>query len=222
MHYTVGSHWMTVILQPLYQLMGSLLLGIILGWCLHFFVIKTRQAAQYRLALVIGTIMLAVGFAKETQLSMLLVPLVVGVAAKSIERENIVSELAFGPAFELFFIVLFVFAGAKLHVSELIEFAPAVFAVVVARTFAKTAGVTAATVLLRKPLRYGISSGLLMVPMAGLAIGLADTSCMMFMDQASLISATVLGAVTMFETIGPPVAAFAFRFSGESSAAAVR
>jgi len=222
MHYTVGSHWVIVILQPLYQLLGSLLLGIILGWCLHFMVIKTRQAGQYRLALVIGTIMLGVGFAKETQLSMLLIPLVVGVTAKSIERENMVSELAFGPAFELFFIVLFVFAGAKLHVRELIEFAPAVFALVVARTFAKTAGVAAATVLLRKPLRYGISSGLLIVPMAGLAIGLADTSCIMFMEHASLISAMVLGAVTMFETIGPPVAAFAFRFSGESSAASVR
>jgi len=206
-----------MIFQPLYRLIGSLLVGLIFGWCLHFAVINTRQAGQYRLALVIGTIMLAIGLANETQLSMLLIPLVVGVTARSIEKENIVSELAFGPAFELFFIVLFVLAGAKLHVRELIEFAPAVFALVLARTFAKTMGVTAVTALLRKPLRYGISSGLLMVPMAGLAIGLANTSRTMFMQHASLISAMVFGAVAIFETIGPPVAAFAFRLAWESS-----
>jgi len=73
------------------------------------------------------------------------------------------------------------------------------------------------TALLRKPLRYGISSGLLMVPMAGLAIGLANTSRTMFMQHASLISAMVFGAVAIFETIGPPVAAFAFRLAWESS-----
>ena len=52
--------------------------------------------------------------------------------------------------------------------------------------------------------------------MAGLAIGLALTSGHLFPQYASIISAVVLGAVTVFETIGPPIASYAFRLAGEA------
>lgn len=54
--------------------------------------------------------------------------------------------------------------------------------------------------------------------MAGLAIGLVQTSSGLFPAQAPTIAAIVLGAVTVFETLGPPIAAFAFRFAGEAGA----
>ena len=52
--------------------------------------------------------------------------------------------------------------------------------------------------------------------MAGLAIGLVQTSSGLFPAQAPTIAAIILGAVTVFETLGPPIAAFAFRFAGEA------
>lgn len=217
LHFSSGSDWATIILQPMYGLVGSLIMGVVFAYALHTVALKVRKAPQYKLALVIGTIMAAIGLAQELKLSTLFVPLVIGVVIKSVERETVISDIEFGAAFELFFIVLFVFAGAGLHIQELIEFAPAVFALVLARSLAKVLGVTAISMVLKKPFQTGLSSGMLLVPMAGLAIGLVLTSSSLFPQHAATIAAIVLGAVTVFETIGPPIAAFAFRIAGEAS-----
>lgn len=217
LHYSTGADWATIVFQPVYRFAISSLLGLIAAIGLHKIATKTHHASQYKLALVIGTLMVAIGVAYELKLSMLFVPLVVGVAVKSLEQDIIISDLAFGAAFELFFIILFVFAGAGLHLGELIEFAPVVLALVLARSLAKALGVAAMSAVLRRPLRVGISSGLLLIPMAGLAIGLVQTSGHLFPQYASSITAIVLGAVTAFETIGPPIAVYAFRLAGESA-----
>lgn len=216
LHYSAGADWTTIVFQPSYRLVGSLLLGFMVAFGLHKIAVKTHQAAQYKLALAIGALMVAIGLASELNLSTLLVPLVVGVVVKNLERESVVSDIEFGATFELFFIILFVFAGAGLHLQELIEFAPAVLALVLARSLAKVFGVAAMSSILKRPLRSGISGGLLLMPMAGLAIGLVQTSSHLFPQHASTIAAIVLGAVTVFEAIGPPIAAFAFRVAGES------
>jgi Kef-type K+ transport system membrane component KefB len=217
--YSNGESITTVVAQPLYQLLGSLLLGALLAIGLHFAAVKTSKASQYRLALVIGTIMVAIGLAYELKLSTLLTPMVIGIVVRSLERETLVSELEFGQAFELFFIVLFVFAGAGLHLQELIQFAPVVLALVLARTAAKMLGVISTATLLKKSYREGVSSGLLLIPMAGLAIGLVQTSGAIFPQYAATITAIVLGSVSIFEMFGPPIAAFAFRYSGEGGMA---
>lgn len=218
LHYSTGSDWMTIVLQPLYQLTGSLLLGCALAFGLHAIAVRTQQASQYKLALVIGTVIVAVGLAHELKLSMLFAPLVIGVVIKNLEREIVVSGIEFGAPFELFFIVLFVFAGAGLHLGELVKFAPVVLVLVFARSFAKMFGTMATSSLFKEPIRAGISSGMLLLPMAGLAIGLAQASSNLFPQHAPTIMAIVLGAVAIFETIGPPIAAFAFRIAGESGA----
>ncbi|MEC5213528.1 Kef-type K+ transport system membrane component KefB [Polaromonas sp. CG_9.5] len=216
LHYDSGANWTVAVFQPLYQLLGSLLLGLAMGWALHVVSIKTQSAAQYKLALVIGAIMMSIALASELKLSPLFAPLVMGVAIKTMERKAVTSDIEFGPAFELFFIVLFVFAGAGLHLHELIQFAPAVLALVLVRSLAKVIGATVMLRVFKKPLRSGTASGLLLIPMAGLAIGLVQTSSGLFPAQAPTIAAIVLGAVTVFETLGPPIAAFAFRFAGEA------
>ncbi len=216
LHYDRGANWTVVVFQPLYQLLGSLLLGLAVGWALHVISVKTKSAEQYKLALVIGAIMVTIGLANELKLSLLFAPLVMGVVIKTLERTAVTSDIEFGSAFELFFIVLFVFAGAGLHLHELIQFAPAVLALVLVRVLAKVLSTTVMLRVFGKPLRSGASSGLLLIPMAGLAIGLVQTSSGLFPEQAPTIAAIILGAVTVFEAMGPPIAAFAFRFAGES------
>ena len=218
LHYDSGANWTVAVFQPLYQLLGSLLLGLVMGWALHVVSIKTQSAAQYKLALVIGGIMVTIALATELKLSLLFAPLVMGVVIKTLERKAVTSDIEFDSAFELFFIVLFVFAGAGLHLHELIQFAPAVLALVLARCLAKVLGATVMLRVFGKPLRSGTSSGLLLIPMAGLAIGLVQTSSGLFPEQAPTIAAIILGAVTVFEAMGPPIAAFAFRFAGEAGA----
>ena len=53
----------------------------------------------------------------------------------------------------------------------------------------------------------------------GLAIGLVQTVSRLFPQHADTVAAIVLGAVTLFETVGPLVAKAAFRLCGESEEA---
>jgi Kef-type K+ transport system membrane component KefB len=141
----------------------------------------------------------------------------VGIVVRSIERKVVVSAIEFGSAFELFFIVLFVYAGANLHLADLWQFAPVILVLVLVRSLLKTLMVALA--LRWQGVRWpaATASGLLLIPMAGLAIGLTQTSAKLVPEQAGLISAIVLGAVTLFETVGPPIAAWAFRLAGETA-----
>lgn len=214
-HVAADASWQVIIFQPLYRFFGSFVVAIVIAYGLHYLILVSRAAKQYRLALVVGATMLALGLAKALILSTLFAPLALGIVIRNIEHKNLVSSIEFGETFELFFIVLFVFAGANLHVHELVQYAPAAVALVFARGCSKWLGVFVAAKAFRLPNRQAISSGLLLVPMAGLAIGLVQTTDQLFPREISTVSALVLGAVAIFETIGPPIAAFAFRYSGE-------
>lgn len=200
---------------PLYQVIGSAALGAMMGWVLHLAARKTKAAHQYQLALVIGAVMMTVGAALVLNLSALFAPLMLGMVVRSLERTNLVADIEFGPSFELFFIVLFVYAGANMHVSEMLHYWPAALAFVVARCGAKWVGVTLAASTFRTPLRQAANSGLLLLPMAGLAIGLVNTTVALFPNEGVIVGSMVLAAVAILETIGPPIAARALRWSGD-------
>ena len=200
---------------PLYQVLGSAALGAVMGWVLHLAARKTKAAHQYQLALVIGAVMMTVGAALVLNLSALFAPLMLGMVVRSLERANLVADIEFGPSFELFFIVLFVYAGANMHVSEMLHYWPAALALVFARSGAKWLGVTTAASAFRTPLRQAATSGLLLMPMAGLAIGLVNTTVALFPAEGMVVGSMVLAAVAILETIGPPIAARALRWSGD-------
>lgn len=200
---------------PLYQVLGSAALGAAMGWALHLAARTTKAAHQYQLALVIGAVMMTVGAALVLKLSALFAPLMLGMVVRSLERSNLVADIEFGPSFELFFIVLFVYAGANMHVSEMLHYWPAALAFVFARSAAKWLGVTLTAAACRTPLQQASASGMLLMPMAGLAIGLVNTTVALFPREGLIVGSTVLAAVAILETIGPPIAARALRWSGD-------
>lgn len=209
----------TILGQPLYHLLGSAALGAGVGLVLHHAAHKTKAAHQYQLALVVGAVTITLGAALMLKLSALFAPLVLGLVVRSLERQELLADLEFGPAFELFFIVLFVYAGANLHVTEMVQYAPAALLFVVARSAAKWVGVSAASLAAGLPTRQATTAGLLLIPMAGLAIGLVNTTMQLFPTDGAVVSSVVLAAVAILETIGPPIATRALLWSGDSLAA---
>ncbi|MBK5207007.1 MAG: cation:proton antiporter [Polaromonas sp.] len=205
----------TILGGPLYQLLGSALLGGGMGLALHIAARKTKAAHQYHLALVVGAVAFTLGAALTLRLSTLFAPLVLGIVVRSIERADLIADIEFGPAFELFFIALFVYAGANLHVAEMLQYAPAALMLVFGRSLAKWLGVGITAGLLGAPKRQAATTGLLLIPMAGLAIGLADTTLTLFQMEGAVVSSVVLAAVAILETVGPPISAKALRWSGD-------
>lgn len=214
-HLAVSSDWQTAILQPLYQLVGSGLLGVSLAALLVQLARLTRGAPQYRLALIIGAIMLGIGLARSLELSALFVPLAMGVAARTLEKDDMLSDVTFGEAFELFFIVLFVYAGAKIDGGDIFELGWIAILLVLVRIGVKWISAFATARLCGDAARPAAATGLLLLPMAGLAIGLAQTAHRLFALEAEQLTTIVLAAVAILETIGAPLAAWAFRLAGE-------
>ena len=88
-------------------------------------------------------------------------------------------------------------------------------ATVAARSAAKWAGVTGTGYALGAGLQQASSTGLLLLPMAGLAIGLVNTTVALFPTAGVIVSSVVLAAVAILETVGPPIASRALRWSGD-------
>jgi NhaP-type Na+/H+ or K+/H+ antiporter len=218
-HLAMEADWSTALFQPLYQLLGSLLVAVVIAVLLVQTARFTRAARQYRMALIIGALMLGVGAAKAFDLSALFVPLALGVVVRTLEGKETLSDVEFGEAFELFFIVLFVYAGAKIHFGEVAALGGVAIALVGTRIAAKWLTVYGMTRWQGVAPQPAAATGLLLVPMAGLAIGLAQTADTLFALEAAQLNAIVLAAVAILETIGPPIAAYAFSLADESGKA---
>lgn len=215
-HLANDADWQTALAQPLYQLFGSALLGSIIALVLHQLTRLTQPARQYRLALIIGAILLGLGLAGVLNLSALFVPLVTGIVVRTLERHDRLSEVEFGEAFEIFFIVLFVYAGAKIDLAELGDVVWMTLALVLVRAGAKWVSVFSIARWRGIDPAQATASGLLLVPMAGLAIGLVQAANSLFALELAQLNAIILASVAVLETAGPPLAAYAFRLAGEA------
>ncbi|HMN75124.1 MAG TPA: cation:proton antiporter [Burkholderiaceae bacterium] len=213
----------TALLLPAYQAVGAIVVSVAVAWVVTRVGLLTRTDEQHlRFALVVGAVMLSLGLAQALKVSSLFASLTLGIACRWLQGRSRLTRVEFGGGADLFFIILFVFAGANLHIHEVIQYAPVALAFVVARSLAKTASVYGCGRVFEHPHRQSVAVGLLLLPMAGLAIGLVQTTGWLVPELADQVSAIVLAAVALFETIGPPIAAYALRLSGDAGRAAVQ
>lgn len=68
-HLAADHSWTTALLQPLYRLLGSMAVAALIALLLVRFARYTSQAPQYRLAQVVGALMLGIGIAEALELS---------------------------------------------------------------------------------------------------------------------------------------------------------
>lgn len=210
----------TALLLPAYQMLGAVVVSLAVAWLVTRIASLTRKdELHFRFALVVGAVMLTLGLAVALKVSSLFAALSLGIACRWLQGRSRLTRVEFGGGADLFFIILFVFAGANLHLSEVVQYAPLAVAYVVARTAAKLMAVYGCGVAFGGSHRRSLATGFLLVPMAGLAIGLVQTISGLLPVLGSQVAAVVLAAVAVFETIGPPLAAFALRMSGEAGAA---
>jgi Kef-type K+ transport system membrane component KefB len=123
----------------------------------------------------------------------------------------------FGGGGDIFYIILFAFAGANLHLRDLWLYAGTAISFVLVRSMVKAASIYGCGRAFGYTRRQSIGAGMLLLPMAGLAIGLVHTTTGLLPELGAQIAAVVLGAVAVFETIGPPIAAYALRLTGEAN-----
>lgn len=209
------ADWATTVLQPLYQVAGSLALGLVLARATVALarLIGRRESAQF--ALLVGVIVLGVGLAHLTKVSNLLALLALGMFCRNLDRKKVLMEVEFGHGGDIFFVILFVVAGANLHIGELINVGWLAVVFVLTRFVAKTLAVYTATRMSGFSHPQALGGGLALAPMAGMAIGLAETLKGLYPAESVQVVAIILASVAILETVGPFATLAGMRLAGE-------
>lgn len=214
LHHTQDVAWLEALWSPLRHLVLSMLLAAVLAWALLWLARHLQRQEGVQFALLVGFIVGAVGLAQLVGASSLLTILALGILTRNLDSETHVLSIDFGHAGELFFVILFVVAGANLHLGDLALAALPALAFVLARGLGKSLG---ALVLATGPLsvKQGGLAGLTLMPLAGMAIGLTQTAQNLYPDFTAHLATIVLGAIAILETLGPLATEAALKWAGE-------
>lgn len=203
-----------LLLHPLYLLFGSLVLSVVVFLLFRAMArwLGKNDASQFVLA--IAMVLLGVGLAHALKLSVLTTMLLLGVLAKNADPQRRIRHIEFGVASELFYVVLFISAGAALQFTLNGSILWIALALIAARYLGKAIavyGVSAFTPL-------GLSrAGLLtlaLTPLSGFtALLVLDSNQQTF--KAPLL-AVFMTAVAMLEFAGPILMQFALRRAKEN------
>lgn len=215
LHYTQGQASALTIVKPLMQLAGSAALAWGMAWTLIWLAHRLVKPGQDSFPLVVGFVLLTLGLTKLLDLSPLLTLLALGLFVRNLETHEGLKQVQFGRGGELFFVILFVVAGANLHLSDLVTSGLAAVAFVGARYLGKQATLTFGAKALGLRQGQSFATGLTLLPMAGLAIGLTQSTQDLYPEFGGQLAAIVLAAVAILETIGPIATEIGLKRAGE-------
>lgn len=194
--------WLMALRDPMIEFGGSVALGIALGVALKLWA-RTDYGKLHLKLPTLGLILIGTGASEALHLSILLVMLsfgatVINTVCAKVEIFDLAKGME-GPLL-LFFFTL---SGANLHLNEFAAVGWLGVAYIVARFLGKTLGgslgakVAGAGPVCQRYLGFGL------IPQASMAIGLAYVVQAKFPDLAGPILPITLGAIVVFEAVGP-------------------
>lgn len=201
---TAGD-WSMALGFPAYRLLGAVAVGIAVAWLAVQVARQLRVGDDhYRFAIVIGSVMLTLGICSSLSMSALFSPLVMGIAVRWFETsKHKISQVGLGEGGDLFFIVLFVMAGAKIDLANLWALGLVPVILVLCRGFGKTAGLYLAGRFHGVDDKASAAASMMLMPMAGMAIGLVSTTMKLAPEAGSIVATVTFGMVAILESIGP-------------------
>ena len=215
----------SVLVDPIAEIVFSLVLGAILGWCLSF-AEKFFHSRSKRQAIVITAIFLAVALSKlkfhigpvHVGFSPLLVCMMLGTifcnvcefSANLMEK----TDRWTAPLFILFFVL----SGAELEFSVFADVSIVGIGVVyiIARSHGKYLGARVSSVMAKSEPNIQKYLGITLLPQAGVALGMSITA-MEIGESGIIIRNIVLFGVLIYELFGPTLTKIALTKAGDIS-----
>jgi Kef-type K+ transport system membrane component KefB len=220
LHLQHAAAWSLAVLHPAWLLGASVLAGGSASLLLLALARWVGRREDRQFILLVAVVVLAVGAARNLNLSVVVSLLTLGLLARNLDHRHVLLPLRFGYGGQLFFVILFVLTGASLRFAPLDTVGLAVAAFIVARfagkafallAFGRLSGVSAA------------SAGLLSVallPMSGMAVVMVLDTAALYPEFGGELAAVVLSAVAVMELLGPLATQFALKRAGEADPAA--
>ena len=205
---------MTLLVQPVGNIVLSLGLGVVLGFILVF-VIPFFHSRGNKLALTLMIVFAAVGLSEVFDLSSLLVCMMVGATMVNLcpQADKMLEQCdRFTPPL---FLLFFVLSGANLNLSVLPQIGAVGIAYVLARAAGKVLGATIGAATQKCDKNIIKYLGFTLIPQAGVAIGMARMSMTALPEYADVINAVVLSGTLIYELVGPLITKVALTAAGE-------
>jgi Kef-type K+ transport system membrane component KefB len=221
LHLQHEAAWSLAVLHPAWLLGGSLLAGAGAAFLLLALARWVGKREDRQFILLVAVVVLAVGVARNLNLSVVLTLLALGLLARNLDRRHVLLPLRFGYGGQLFFVILFVLTGASLQFAPLASVWVAVAAFVAARfagkavallAFGRLSGVSAASAALL---------AVALMPMSGMAVVMVLDTAALYPEFGGELAAVVLSAVAVLALLGPVATQFALKRAGEADPAAM-
>ncbi len=184
--------------------LGGALLGLVLGWVVSRLGFQIETSGEL-LLFVLVHIVLAWALSTWLDISLPLAALVAGAAAASISPEAFSVRLfrTIKTIEQPLYLLFFALAGASIHLDDVVKVGLVGVAYIVVRVVAKIAGGLAGGLLGGLEWRVALRLGVALTPQAGVAVGLAVLASEVVPGSGIEAATVVLGAVVLFELVGP-------------------
>lgn len=218
-----GEGWlMTVLLGPLWEMGGAILLGVAAGWGLSF-IVKHIREQPIVLAFTVGLIVLIVGVAQVVGIDVILSAMVLGLTVANLvprrSRETFELIKGFAPPI---YVLFFVLVGAHLSIDHMRTWTWVLaVAYIVGRSGGKIAGVWLGASWSKAARSVRNYLGLCLFSQGGVAVGLAIMATHRFnlsmggVVPGQIIVVVIIATTFVAELVGPPMVKLGVKKAGE-------
>lgn len=216
-----GSRLSEGLVRPFYELGGSLLIGLVLGYLISRWEEHVEDQAELLMIIVAG-IMLTVGLALTLGLQPLFATLILGAMTTNLSMMHRLVYVELRQVEQPLYIAFFVLAGASLHLELLPGLGIAGLTYFAMRIVGKVVGTFAVGRWKRLSPKISNYLGIGMIVQAGVAIGLVDYLNRTEPELGKVISPIILATILIYETIGPPVIEWVLYKAGDVRAHSIK
>ncbi len=203
LHQEIYGNVFATVLQPLYLLVGSLVLAWLLARACTFFYRQLSPQDEHSFVALFGLVLLAIAVAHLLKLSTILSLLAAGIIVKNLEVRPQLWPQHFGTAGWLLTVILFVLTLTSFEWHDIAAGGVAAAGLIVARFIAKLAGVLAFAKPSGIDMKQGVALGLSLAPMSALALLLVDDTYDLYPNFDPQLRAVVMCSIVVLQLIGP-------------------
>ncbi len=219
----VNTGALILLLEPFKEIIGSIVVGVVLGYILSV-ISKKLKSTEQTLFFALMWIFLCGGIANQFHFSLLLSNTVMGITVVNF-NPTIANRLnrAMSDLNLTIFILFFILIGANLDVRLLLNLGLIGLFYILFRTIGKYGGAYLGGTFSRAPSKVRKNIGLALFSQSGVAMGLAILTAHEFIaygESGKYIAQTVINVVTattfIVQIIGPPFVKYAIVKAGEA------
>ena len=212
----VSSNLLMTILSPVLEILLALVLGAVVGFILKYVLMQFTTRGG-RLSILIGGVFLITGLSSYFGISELLANMAGGVVLTNIsldaQRMDEMTDYITPPIYMAFFVI----SGARLQLSILPTIGLLGIIYIVFRVIGKMSGAYIGARVMNAPKDIQKYLGPMLIPQAGVAIGLTSVAEQLVPEHAGEITAVVLVGTLIYELVGPVLTKISLEKAGETN-----